>query len=129
MPTQPLSPHLTVYRFAYTMALSIIHRITGVAQTTGLALLAFWLMAAASGPVAYARAQGLLGLPLFKLMLASWLLAFVYHLCNGVRHLFWDAGWGLEKSQARRSAWGVVLIALVLFAFLAWRAFVSRGTL
>jgi succinate dehydrogenase / fumarate reductase cytochrome b subunit len=55
---RPLSPHLQVYRFQWTMALSILHRITGVALAVGTLLLVWWLVAAASGPEAFATVQG-----------------------------------------------------------------------
>jgi succinate dehydrogenase / fumarate reductase cytochrome b subunit len=116
-----MSPHLTVYRFMYTMALSILHRISGVFMALGLGVLVYWLMAAASGEAGYAAAASLLSLWIFKLLLLAWLASFLYHFLNGLRHLAWDAGWGLEKLQARRSAWAVIgaaLIALVVFGYL-----------
>ena len=113
MPARPLSPHLSVYRFAYTMALSITHRITGVALSLGLLVLAAWLLSAAAGPDSYAAAVAVLSHWVFRVLLVGWLAAFLYHFANGVRHLLWDAGVGLEKAQARRSA-TVVVIAVVL---------------
>jgi succinate dehydrogenase / fumarate reductase cytochrome b subunit len=127
MRERPLSPHLTVYRFMYTMALSIVHRITGVVLSIGLLLLAWWLMAAASGPQSFDTATTLLSGWFFQLLLAGWLVSFVYHLCNGIRHLTWDVGMGLEKHQARRSA-AITLVATVLIsALLAWFAFFARS--
>jgi succinate dehydrogenase / fumarate reductase cytochrome b subunit len=123
MRARPLSPHLSIYRFMYTMALSIAHRIAGIALSVGLLLFAYWLMAAASGEQAYAAALGILSTPVVKVLLAGWLLAFVYHLCNGIRHLTWDAGIGMEKHEARRSAVVVLVVALLLFALLASLAF------
>ena len=123
MRERPLSPHLTVYRFMYTMALSIMHRITGVAQAVGLLILAWWLMALATGPAAYERAMGVLGSWFGKLLLAGWLLAFVYHLCNGIRHLTWDLGLGMEKAEARKSGVAMVVAVAIIFAALAWLAF------
>lgn len=127
MRERPLSPHLSVYRFAYTMALSIAHRIAGVVMSLGLVLLAYWLMAAATGPAAYAGAQRLVGSGLVQLLLAGWLLAFVYHLCNGLRHLTWDLGLGLEKQQARRSAIATIAATLVIAGLLGYLAFVARS--
>jgi succinate dehydrogenase / fumarate reductase, cytochrome b subunit len=125
MSTRPLSPHTTIYRFMHTMVLSITHRITGVALSAGLLLLAYWLMAAARGPESYGQAQLLLGQFWVKLLLAGWLFAFVYHLCNGIRHLIWDTGRSLEKADARRSAVLVIAAVLLLFAYFLWRAFFS----
>jgi len=118
MPARPLSPHLSVYRFAYTMTLSILHRATGLALSLGLLMLACWLTAAAVGPDAYARLTGVLGHGPFQLVLAGWLVAFVYHFGAGIRHICWDLGYGFEKAQARRSGrWlviGVVAVSAVL---------------
>jgi succinate dehydrogenase / fumarate reductase cytochrome b subunit len=120
MPSRPLSPHLTVYRFMYTMSLSILHRFTGLAATVGFLAFVCWLMALASGPESYARAMRLLDSPLAKLLLAAFAFSFVYHFCNGIRHLVWDTGRGLERVQARRSGVAVVVAALVLTATLVW---------
>jgi succinate dehydrogenase / fumarate reductase, cytochrome b subunit len=118
MANRPLSPHLTIYRFAYTMALSILHRITGVALAVGLLVLVLWLGAMAGGAEAYATFRQFAGSWMFQLLLALWLVAFIYHFANGIRHLFWDAGMGLERAQARRSAAivlaGVAVISLAL---------------
>src|SRR5262245_42875537 len=120
MPPRPLSPHLGVYKFSYTMSLSILHRITGVAASAGFLMFVWWLLALASGPDAYARAMGVLDAPLAKLLLAGFVFSFVYHFCNGIRHLFWDAGRGLERKQARASAAVVVVVALALTALVIW---------
>ncbi|HEV7632816.1 MAG TPA: succinate dehydrogenase, cytochrome b556 subunit [Steroidobacteraceae bacterium] len=125
MAERPLSPHLTVYRFAYTMVLSFLHRITGVALAVGLVVFSGWLMAAASGAGAYARFVAFLGTGLLRLLLGAWLLALVYHFANGIRHLCWDAGLGLEKSQARRSAWIVVVLGAIVALALLYAFFVA----
>ena len=120
---RPLSPHLGIYRFMYTMATSIAHRITGVVLSVGLVVLIGWLFAAASGAEAYAEASALLSTGFVKLLVAAWLLAFCYHLCNGLRHLNWDLGRGLEKADARRSATLVVAVAVTLAAAFIYAAF------
>ena len=104
----------------YTMTLSILHRITGVAATFGFLALVWWLMALATGPDAYARAMSLLSSPFARLLLVGFTFAFVYHFCNGIRHLVWDAGRGLERAQARRSGMVVIVAAFVLTALLVW---------
>ena len=129
MRQRPLSPHLSIYRFAYTMALSISHRITGVILSVGLGLLAYWLVALATGPAAYSGAMRLIGSWFVQLLLAGWLLAFVYHLCNAIRHLTWHAGLGLEKQEARRSAWWTIGATVVIFGLLAFLGFFARGVL
>ena len=123
MRQRPLSPHLGIYRFMYTMATSIAHRITGVVLSAGLLLLVWWLLAAALGAGAYATALAVLSSGFVKLLLAGWLLAFCYHLCNGLRHLAWDLGYGLEKPEARRSATVVVVATLLLAAAFIYAAF------
>ena len=127
MAARPLSPHLTVYRFAYTMALSILHRITGVALAAGLVLLVCWLQALASGEAAYAQFTAVASHGLAQVVVAAWLVAFVYHFANGIRHLCWDAGYGLNKVQARRSALWVVLCVVVVSLALIYGFFVAAG--
>ena len=117
---RPLSPHLGVYKFMYTMSLSLLHRITGLAATIGFLALVWWLMALATGPDAYARAMQLVGTPLAKLLLVGFTFSFVYHFCNGIRHLVWDTGRGLERAQARRSGAFVIVTAVLLTALVVW---------
>jgi succinate dehydrogenase / fumarate reductase, cytochrome b subunit len=126
MNQRPLSPHLGVYKFMYTMSLSILHRITGGAAAVGFLLFVWWLMALASGPAAYASAMHALGSPFAKLLLVGFTFSFIYHFCNGIRHLVWDTGRGLERAQARRSGAVVFIAALLLTAtaiFFGCRAF------
>ena len=122
MAARPLSPHIGIYRFAYTMATSILHRATGLFMAIGLAALACWLMAAANGAESYAAVVGAYSNWFFLLLLFGWLAAFLYHFANGVRHLFWDAGMGLEKAQARRSAALVVIAVLLALGLCVWVA-------
>jgi succinate dehydrogenase / fumarate reductase, cytochrome b subunit len=119
---RPLSPHLGIYRWQYTMALSILNRVTGVALSVGLLLFVYWLVALASGAGRYAAAQRLFAHPMTKIALMGFSFAFFYHLLNGVRHLTWDTGRGLERRSARWSGWIAFLGALattVLFWALA----------
>jgi len=125
MPLRPLSPHLSVYKFKYTLMTSILNRFTGVGLSVGLLLLVYWLMAVASGAHAQARAARLLSLPLMKLVYAALIMAFCYHLSAGIRHLVWDTGRGLERAQAQRSAWwvvGVSIALMLLVGYCAWLA-------
>ena len=100
---RPLSPHLSIYRPQWTSVLSIVHRVTGVALALGVALAAWWLLAAASGPDYFAVADGFLTSWLGGLILLGSLWALAYHSLNGIRHLVWDAGFGLELQQAELS--------------------------
>ena len=121
---RPLSPHLQVYRPMYTMVLSMSHRATGVFQSVGLLLLAYWLVAAAGGKESYAAAAKVFANPVVKLAVAGWIVAFWYHLFAGIRHLVWDAGFGFEKQTARRSGRLIVVLAVLASLFtlaLAWR--------
>jgi succinate dehydrogenase / fumarate reductase cytochrome b subunit len=127
MRARPLSPHLSVYRFAHNMALSITHRISGLYLSSGLLVLVWWVTAAASTESAYADATRMLSHWFARLLLLGWLLAFCYHFANGIRHLLWDAGLGLEKHQARRSSTVVVIITVVTFAVLVWRLFAAQA--
>ncbi len=107
----PLSPHLSIYRWPITMTLSILHRVTGVAMSVGLVVLCAWLVSAAAGTADYERVASLLSTVIGRLMLVGFSFAFFFHLANGVRHLFWDVGYGFEKYQANASAWFVLLLA------------------
>ena len=112
--TKPLSPHLSVYRPQLTSVLSILHRTTGVVLAIGTLLVCYWLIAAASGPESYATAQALFGSWLGKLILMGWSWATLYHLCNGIRHLCWDLGFGFELKTAYWSGYSVVILSLLL---------------
>ena len=115
---RPLSPHLLVYRPQITSILSILHRMTGVALAFGALVLAYWLSAAAYGPEAFARAQALLGSWFGLVLLLGWTFCLFYQLCNGIRHLLWDAGFGLDLPTLRASGWAVVMASVVLTAAL-----------
>ncbi len=104
------------------MVLSILHRMTGVAMSIGFIVLVAWLYGAAAGPEAYAVFQSLMGSTIGKLALIGWSFAFFFHLCNGVRHLVWDAGHGFEKAQANLSSWLVLISTVVLTAVFWWVA-------
>jgi succinate dehydrogenase / fumarate reductase cytochrome b subunit len=116
---RPLSPHLQIYRPQLTSILSISHRAAGVALAVGTLLLVWWLVAAASGPAAYATAQAFIGSWFGKLILFGWTVALFYHLCNGIRHLGWDAGWGFDLKTAYASGYAVLAGTAVL-TVLAW---------
>ena len=116
---RPLSPHLQIYRWSLTMAMSILHRATGVANAAGLLIIAWWLVAAASGDAAYNTFRAFAGSPIGLLLLFGWSAAFYYHLANGVRHLVWDTGRALDIASADRS--GVIaLIAAGVMTVVTW---------
>jgi succinate dehydrogenase / fumarate reductase cytochrome b subunit len=120
---RPLSPHLGIYRWGWTMSLSIVHRLTGVALSAGLLLLTWWLVAIALGGEPYAAVAACMQSPFGQLVIAGFALALVYHFCNGIRHLAWDAGWGLDVPIARATAGVVAVATLVLWLTLMWVLF------
>jgi len=116
---RPLSPHLQIYRWQLTSVLSILHRATGIALAVGALYLATWVIYAAASPRAYALFQGFNTSIVGRIVLGGWLFSAFYHLCNGIRHLFWDAGYGFELKDAYRSGWTVVVVSL-LATILSW---------
>lgn len=127
MRERPLSPHLSVYRYQYTMALSILHRIAGVWMSLGLIALVYWLVSVAAGESAYGLASARLSSWWCRVLLLSWLAAWCYHFVNGLRHLAWDAGFGLERLQARRSARIVVVVVALGLMLAAYLLFCPRA--
>lgn len=124
--SRPLSPHLQIYRWYFTMALSIAHRVTGVGLAVGLLLLTWWLLALAGGPDSFATVQAVMDNFLGGLILFGFTLLFFYHALNGIRHLVWDLGYNLEKTAAYRS--GVMVVAgTVVLTLLTWIAILIVG--
>jgi succinate dehydrogenase / fumarate reductase cytochrome b subunit len=117
--SRPLSPHLQVYKPQITSVLSILHRMTGVALAVGTLLLVWWLVAAATGPDYFKMVQGIIGSWFGRLLLFGWTWAMFYHLCNGIRHLFWDAGRGFDLPTVHASGW-VVVAGSILLTLAAW---------
>lgn len=118
---RPLSPHLQVYRWQITMAMSILHRATGVGLGIGTLLIAWWLIAAAAGPDSFETVQGFIGSFFGQLILFGFTAALFYHLCNGIRHLVWDTGNGFTIPVATKSGIAVIAVAGAL-TVLAWIA-------
>jgi succinate dehydrogenase / fumarate reductase cytochrome b subunit len=123
---RPLSPHLQVYRWYFTMALSIVHRASGVGLAIGLLLLTWWLVALASGPDYFAIVQAFMDNILGGLILFGYTFALFFHLGNGIRHLAWDVGWGYEKAQAQQTGIAVIGAAAVL-TVLVWIGVLAIG--
>lgn len=116
---RPLSPHLQAYRPQITSVLSIFHRITGVALSAGTLLMVWWIVAAALGADAYAGVQAFVASPIGLVLLFGWTAALFYHLCSGIRHLAWDAGYGFDKPHYAYTGYAV-LIATASCTLLAW---------
>ena len=122
---RPLSPHLQIYRWSWTMAMSIVHRVTGGALYVGIALVAIWLVALASGPDAFEEVQEFFGSPLGYLILFGYTWALLQHMIGGVRHLIWDFGYGMEPgtrmnmARATPIAAGILTLLIWVVALLA----------
>ena len=111
---RPLSPHLQVYKPQLTTFMSITHRATGIALAVGTLMLVCWLIAAATGESAFDDFQTFLGSAVGSLLLFGWSYALFYHMCNGLRHLFWDAGKGLEIETAYTTGRIVMGVSILL---------------
>jgi succinate dehydrogenase cytochrome b subunit len=116
---RPLSPHLQVYRWTITMVLSILHRVTGVALYFGTLMLAWWLIAAASGPAAYAHVQAFTSSILGRLIVFGFTWALMHHLVSGLRYFCWDLGYGFKPNERDAMSWGALIAGIVL-AVLIW---------
>lgn len=116
---RPLSPHLQVFRPLITMVMSIVHRITGAALYFGTILVAWWLIAAASGPEYFAYVDGFFGSFFGRLILFGYTWALMHHMLGGLRHFIWDMGAGFALSTANRMAWAS-LAGSVTLTILIW---------
>ena len=123
--SRPLSPFMIgpYYRPQLTSMLSITHRATGVFLVLGALLLAWWLYAIAGGPAAYADYEDFAGGILGRIVLLAFAFSLVYHFLNGIRHLLWDVGWGLEIPRAYATGWVVMIGSVLGTAIVAWCAF------
>jgi succinate dehydrogenase / fumarate reductase cytochrome b subunit len=113
---RPLSPHLGIYRWPVTMATSIIHRMTGVALAGGTLLIAWWLLAVASGPETYNFFNSTMATPLGQVVLFGFAWSLAYHFFNGIRHLAWDFGYGFAVPTASTTGVTVFALSLILTA-------------
>jgi len=123
---RPLSPFMLgqVYRLQLTSLTSLMHRVTGVGLTLGGLLVVWWLLAAATGPESFAFIDGVLTSWLGGLVMIGLLAALWYHFCNGIRHLFWDAGYGYEIGIAEQSGYATMAATAALTVVTLIAAFV-----
>jgi succinate dehydrogenase / fumarate reductase cytochrome b subunit len=121
---RPISPHLQIYRWQLTSVLSILHRAAGVWLSIGTIVLVWWLVAAASGPETFDAVVEFLDSWLGLALLLGWSVALFYHLCNGIRHLVWDTGHGLDLKSTYRGGW-LVLGGTAALTLIAWGAVIS----
>ncbi|HEV7337574.1 succinate dehydrogenase, cytochrome b556 subunit [Bosea sp. ZW T0_25] len=116
---RPLSPHLQIYRWSWTMAMSVAHRATGAALYGGTLLVALWLIAAASGPGAYDTAQAIAGSVLGRLVLFGYTFVLLHHMVGGLRHFIWDMGHGYDPQTRMNLAKFSGLVSGIL-TLLVW---------
>ncbi len=116
---RPLSPHLQIYKPLLTMMMSIVHRITGSALYFGTLLLAWWLIAAASGPNAYANFEWFAGSLIGRLILFGYTWALIHHMLGGIKHLIWDLGYGFEPAE-REWLTIATLVGSIGFTIVIW---------
>jgi succinate dehydrogenase / fumarate reductase cytochrome b subunit len=126
MASRPLSPHLGIYRWQLTMTLSILHRATGIALAAGSVLVVAALLALAIGPDAYGVVSRFCASPFGMFLLIGWTWSLSFHLCNGIRHLAWDTGWGFEIPRTYATGWAVVVVSALLTAAI-WACVFTRG--
>ena len=116
---RPLSPHLTIYRPMLSMMMSIVHRMTGIALYAGSLLLAWWLLAAASGPGAYATFQSIASSLIGRIVLFGYTWALIHHMLGGLRHLIWDTGRGFGAAErewlVRANLMGSIVLTIILW--------------
>ena len=116
---RPLSPHVQVYKMPLSAKLSIFHRITGLILSLAALILVYWLFSLAYISETAVALQLFFSSTVGKVMLIGFTFAFFYHFCNGIRHLFWDTGKGLELDAVNKSGVIAIIIAIVLTA-LTW---------
>jgi len=116
---RPLSPHLQHYKLPLTAWLSISHRATGIANSVAIMLLVILIASAAGTPGGYDMVAGIVDSWFGKLVLFGFTLTLYYHLCNGIRHLFWDVGYGFKLQTARTSAF-VCLASAAALSIITW---------
>ena len=109
MTGRPLSPHLQIYRPMLTTMLSIAHRLTGAGLYFAAVVLAWWLIALAGGPEAYAGFRDMAGSIVGRLVLFGITWSLMHHMLGGLRHLVWDTGRGFELGTVE------VIARLILF--------------
>ena len=123
---RPISPHISIYKPMLTMMMSIVHRITGIALYLGTLLLVWWLIAAASGPTAYAHVQAFTTSFIGRLIVFGYTWALLHHMLSGIRHFFWDLGYGFKPNEREALTWAA-LIGGISLTVLLWIAAYAIG--
>ena len=123
MDDRPLSPHLTVYKPQITSVLSIFHRITGAGLAVSTTLVVFWIVSIAMGKSTFIGFNNFLNNSIVTIVLVSSLWALWYHFCTGLRHLYWDMGYGYNLKSVAISGWAAVICSFLL-TFLTFLFFI-----
>jgi succinate dehydrogenase / fumarate reductase cytochrome b subunit len=115
---RPLSPHMFIYHWPINMAASITHRATGIALSAGTVLIAWWLIAASSGPESgsYQLFASVASMPIGQLVIVGFVWSLAYHFLNGIRHLVWDVGYGFDVKQASGVSFAIYTLSIALAA-------------
>jgi succinate dehydrogenase / fumarate reductase cytochrome b subunit len=124
---RPVSPHIQVYRLMLTYVMSGVHRITGFALYFGFALVAWWLLAAATGPNAYATFEWFIGSIVGEIILLGYTWALVHHALGGIRHLIWDLIYGFEPADREMLTLATIVGSLVITGLLWVVGFLAMG--
>jgi succinate dehydrogenase / fumarate reductase cytochrome b subunit len=124
---RPLSPHLQIYSPLINMVMSILHRLTGAALYLGTIILAAWLVAAASGPEAFATVSSLLDTWPGRIVLLGYTWALIHHALGGIRHFIWDFGIGYDLDTVDKMSWGTIVGSTVLTALIWYLALFGMG--
>ena len=124
---RPLSPHLQIYTPLVNMVMSILHRMTGAALYLGTIILAAWLVAAASGPQAFATVSDLVDTWPGRLVLLGYTWALIHHALGGIRHFIWDFGVGYDLDTVDKLSWGTLAGSIILTALVWYLALFGLG--
>ena len=128
-PARPLSPHLQVYKPIVNMVMSILHRMTGAALYFGSLLLAWWLIAAASGPEYFSFVNGLFGSLAGRIVLFGYTWALIHHALGGIRHFIWDTGRGFDLETIDNMSWWSIYASVALTLMVWAYALMHTGSL
>ena len=127
-PQRPLSPHLQIYKPLINMVMSIVHRITGAALYGGSLLLAWWLVAAATGPDYFNYVSSWFATWYGKLVLIGYTWALLHHMLGGLRHFLWDTGRGYDLRTIDQLSWGSIILSLVMTLLIWYSVAMARGS-
>jgi succinate dehydrogenase / fumarate reductase cytochrome b subunit len=124
---RPLSPHLQVYKMMLTFVMSGFHRLSGFALYFGILLIAWWLVAAASGPNTYAYFEWFIGTLIGRLVLFGYTWALMHHMLGGIRHLIWDTLHGFEPAEREMLAMATIVGSISLTLLLWVLGYLAMG--